>query len=514
MLKTIRILLAVLSLLAVTLLFLDFTGTAQSLWPWMAKIQFFPALLSVNILAIVGLIAATLLLGRVYCSVICPMGIFQDVVSWIHGRTMGKKKRRVRFRYTPGKCVRHIVLGVFLVLVAIGLFGGLAMAIAGLVEPYSAYGRIAQQIFAPAYDGANNLLADWSASRPDNYMFYKVAYVVSIPLLIVAIITLGVVGVMAWRGGRDYCNTICPVGTLLGYLSRYSLLKPVIDTSKCVKCGLCGRGCKAKCIDTKAHKIDYSRCVACMDCISICNDGAISYTWRRPKGEAAESGRRPTSTKEARELASRRGFMLASGLVVASVAFEGMAKTDGGFTPLKAKKTHERQVPVVPAGAQGLKHLRQHCTGCQLCVQSCPSKILKPTLGLDGFMQPHLDFTLGFCPTDCVVCSSVCPVGAFHVVDEVQKSSIKVGRAQVNLAACLSASEGVKCGSCASHCPAGAIMMVEAEEGNGRLMPIVNDALCIGCGACEYHCPVGTLACQEAESSAIYVEGLERHRMI
>lgn len=92
----------------------------------------------------------------------------------------------------------------------------------------------------------------------------------------VAVGTVIVLFILAWRGGRTYCNTICPVGTVLGFLSRYSYFKPVIDTSKCNGCGLCARNCKSSCINPKAHEIDYSRCVACMDCLGKCRQGAIN----------------------------------------------------------------------------------------------------------------------------------------------------------------------------------------------------------------------------------------------
>ena len=98
----------------------------------------------------------------------------------------------------------------------------------------------------------------------------------SLSTFIIAAITFIVLFILAWRGGRTYCNTICPVGTVLGFLSKYSLFKPVIDTTKCNGCGLCARNCKASCINSKAHEIDYSRCVACMDCLDKCKQGAIT----------------------------------------------------------------------------------------------------------------------------------------------------------------------------------------------------------------------------------------------
>ncbi|MCM1451525.1 MAG: 4Fe-4S binding protein [Clostridium sp.] len=505
MLKSIRTIIAIISLAAVTLLFLDFTGTAQKLWPWMAKIQFMPALLSLNAAALLALLLGTLMLGRVYCSVICPLGILQDTVNWLRGRVGNKRKRKNRFRYVPAKTkTRLAVLGVFTVLVIIGLTNVLAASIAGLIEPYSAYGRIASQMFAPAYDWINNLLASWSESQIDNYAFYRVAISVSAPLLAVAIITFIAVATMSWRGGRDYCNTICPVGTILGYLSKYSLLKPVINTEKCINCGKCMRNCKAQCINSKAHDIDYSRCVACMDCISVCQEGAISYTARRTRPQAVAA---PITADR-----SRRGFIIA-GALLSGTALSAKI-TDGGLTALKDKKPAQRATRIAPPGAKSLSHLSGKCTACQLCIQACPNNVLKPTLSIEGFMQPHLDFTDGYCTPECTVCSSVCPVGAILPIDEAEKSSTKIGTAVVDPQICISATEGVQCGSCAKHCPAAAITMVEVNADSELLRPAVDEEACIGCGSCEFHCPAGTVDGMASEASAIHVEGILRHREI
>ena len=510
MLKKIRILLALLSFLAVTLLFIDFTGTARHLWPWMAKAQLMPAILAGNILAVIAIIIGTLLFGRLYCSIICPLGIFQDIVNRLRGYIGNKKSRMNRFAYHKARTkVRLSVFTVFVILLITGMFYLLSASIAGLIEPYSAYGRIATGIFAPIYDGANNLLAAWSESQEDNYMFYRVSAAVSAPLLVISIITLIAMLIFAWRGGRDYCNTICPVGTLLGFISKYSIFKPVIDTEKCINCGKCARNCKSSCIDSKSHTFDYSRCVACMDCINQCSKDAIKYTCRR--NPIAQNDYSDTVD------AGRRGFVTGTGFIIGAFGIDAIAKTtDGGLTALKDKKPAKRTTRIVPPGAVSIRNLQSQCTACQLCIQSCPSHLLKPSFTLDGFMQPLMDFTDGYCYPDCTVCSEICPAGAIKPIDKALKSSIKIGTAVVNLDICVSASESKTCGNCANRCPAGAIIMVPKIEGdrNSPLIPTVNEAICIGCGSCEYHCPVGTVEEMVSTQSAIHVEGLSNHREI
>ena len=224
MLRTIRLTAAIVCFTLITLLFLDFTGTLHTWFGWLAKIQFLPALLALNIGVVLFLVVLTFLFGRIYCSVICPLGVFQDIVSWVSG-----KQKKNRFRYSPAmKWLRYGVLGVFIIMMVAGL-----NSLAILLAPYSAYGRIASSLFAPVWQWGNNLLA-YFAERMDSYAFYEVdVWMKSLSILIIAVVTLIVLFILAWRNGRTYCNTICPVGTVLGFISKYAIFKPVIDTSKC-----------------------------------------------------------------------------------------------------------------------------------------------------------------------------------------------------------------------------------------------------------------------------------------
>lgn len=254
MLKRIRIIVAPVFFTAVTLLFLDFTGTLHRWLGWLAEVQFLPALLALNAGVIVTLVALTLVFGRIYCSVICPLGVFQDMVSWV----AGKRKKR-RFSYSPAiSWLRYAVLTAFVIAFVTGVGSFVA-----LLDPYSAYGRIASNLFAPFYKWGNNFIA-YFAERMDSYAFYSTEVLLKGWLTFgIAIATLATLTVLAWRNGRTYCNSICPVGTVLGFISRFSLLKPVIDAEKCNGCRNCARNCKASCINEKEHKIDYSRCILC-----------------------------------------------------------------------------------------------------------------------------------------------------------------------------------------------------------------------------------------------------------
>lgn len=515
MLKALRVIFAIVCVTAVTLLFVDFTGFAADHWSWLAKIQFVPALLSLNLIVIAALVVLTLVFGRLYCSVICPLGVFQDFVNWFHNHFGGKRAKRInRFRYhAPYKKLRLTFLTLFVVMIAVGIVGlsSAAFAVAGLIEPYSAYGRIATQLFAPVFDAGNNVLADMTAAS-DNYYFYHVVPRFAWPVFIVAALTFIVVVAFSWTAGRNYCNIVCPVGTVLGYLSKYSLLKPVIDKSKCNGCRKCERNCKASCIDGHNHTIDYTRCVTCLDCIGNCSQHAISY---RPASREKAADDKTEVKRSAQTDTGRRSFIITGAVLAGGLAARAAVKGDGGLAPVKNKKRPDRETQVVPPGAISISHLNARCTSCQLCINSCPEEVLKPSTDIESFMHPVSYYTDGWCRPDCTTCGDVCPAGAIVSLDAAEKSSTKIGTAKVDLETCISASAGQQCGNCERHCPAGAITMAPVSDTPGaHLRPVVDEAACIGCGACEYHCPVGTAGIIRADRSAIHVEGVDVHRLI
>lgn len=496
MLKKSRQVIAFIFFAAITLLFLDFTGSLHSWLGWMAKIQFLPAVLSLNFAIVAALAVATLIFGRIYCSVICPLGVMQDIFAHF-----GLKSKNNRYGYSPAKNIlRYTVLAIFVAAIAAGI-----SSVVALLAPYSAYGRIAANLFSPLWIGANNLLA-YIAERVDSYAFYSAPlWIKGIGTLAVSAATFVIIGILAWRNGRTYCNTICPVGTVLGFLSRFSLLKPVINTEKCVDCGLCARNCKSACIDSKNHKIDYSRCVTCMNCIESCKKGAITYSMRKKcsaapvqEGAAGDNG------------LSRRSFLSATGLLAAAtIAKSEEKKMQAGLAAIEEKTVPNRETRIVPPGSQSLRNMAAHCTSCQLCVSVCPNEVLRPSEKLATFMQPEMSYEKGYCRPECTRCSEVCPTGAIRLITREDKSATQIGHAVVIKENCVTITDGVSCGNCERHCPVGAIKMIasDPQQKSSPKIPTVNLEKCIGCGACEHLCPARPV-------SAIYVEGHNTHRTI
>lgn len=499
MLRKIRTTAAIIFWFLITAMLLDFTGTLHHWLGWTAKVQFLPALLAMNAVVVIALIVLTLLLGRVYCSVICPLGVFQDIASNLSARRNGKKRR---FKYTaPLVALRFGVLAAFIIALVAGF-----TAIASLIAPYSAYARMTVTIGQPAAIWINNLLASVT-EHYDSYAIYgREVWLRSGVTLAVAVVTFLLIGLLAWRNGRIWCNSICPVGTILGFLSRWSYLRPVIDTTKCIDCGACARGCKSSCIDVKNHRIDLSRCVVCMDCIDNCSQGAISYTTKGGRTISREEGNGNTTEPDM----ARRSFMLIGASAVGTAILHGAGKTvDGGVAEILDKENPERTTRLVPPGAVGTKHFAQHCTACQLCVSECPNQVLRPSLRIENFMQPEMQYDRGYCRPECNACAEVCPAGAIRPIPWEEKSSIQIGHAVWSAKNCVVLTDDVDCGNCGRHCPTGAIIMVPSDPSNpeSRKIPAVDETRCIGCGACENLCPARPF-------SAIHVEGHEMHRVI
>ena len=491
MLKKIRTILAVVFFALITLLFLDFTGTLHQWLGWLAKIQFLPAVMALNVIVVVVLVVLTLIFGRIYCSVICPLGVFQDILARI-------RRKKNKYSYSKEvKWLRYPVLVLFIIAAVVGV-GSLFQ----LLAPYSSYGRIATMIFQPLWMFGNNVLAA-IAERADSYAFYSVdVWMKSMPVFVIALATLVVLLVLAWRGGRTYCNTICPVGTILSFFARFSWLKIRFDEDKCKNCSLCSKNCKAACIDYKTHSVDYSRCVVCGNCIEKCKFGALKYTG--PSGSSRKAGSSDSID------ASKRSFLVASALVsTAALAQKKEKLMDGGLAEIEDKVASERQTPLTPPGSLSYDNLSKRCTGCQLCVSECPNDVLRPSTDLMHLMLPVMSYERGFCRPECTRCSDVCPAGAIKPLDDVEKSSIQIGHAVFIKKNCVAVTDGVECGNCARHCPSGAIEMVMLDENDEESpsVPAINEAACIGCGACEYVCPARPF-------SAIYVEGHEVHKKI
>lgn len=505
-------------------------------------IQFVPALLSLAAgtlgvaLPLIILLLLTLIFGRVYCSFLCPTGILQDIIGRL-ARPFTRRTSRTRTNpHSPsagshssganagsststgistsagsstsssnstsagssnsacssnnaGYRKPHSILR-YIILIATGLLFALGLAWPlTLLDPYSLFGKIASQFFGSIEIFLNNALANiFPNSIP--YLKYTSIATVSFIYGTIALVTLIL---FSAAHGRLYCNTICPVGTLLGLIGSKSLFQIRIDSNACKHCNACAKNCKSNCIDIKGQKVDTERCVVCFNCLQHCKFGALHYSLRRPAASTS-AGSTPSGKIDKGLRTTLAGL---AGLGTAILAHKG---TGSRFIPIKEyREKHlpenlraSQELGIMPPGAGTLEHFKQNCTGCYACVAACPGDVIKPATfeyGPDGILLPTLKYNGHFCGYECNACSSDCPSGALSPLTLKEKKRTAIGKAIYMAGKCIVFQAGTDCGACDEHCPTKAITMVPVPGKSFLYYPKLNRDLCIGCGGCEYICP-------------------------
>ena len=367
---------------------------------------------------LLGLFLLTFLFGRFYCSTLCPLGILQEFLMFVFRRKNSLKKN-LPYKYF----IAALVLGF--------LIGGTAFWVR-LIDPYT--------LFGSAMSGA-----------------------------LYGFVVLFLIAVLVWFKGRWFCSNLCPVGTLLGLISKFAVNKIYIDADKCVSCGVCASKCPTGSIDYKQKTVDNETCVKCLNCLGKCPKSAISFGMHKNKNV-------PFSQ-------SRRKFLIGGAAVgVLLLAAKGSV--------LLAKSAVEKfKKVIIPAGAKNLDDFANRCLNCNLCVQNCPMKIIKKADG--DYPVVHIDYTDGFCDYDCHRCSEVCPSGAIERISLAEKRKTQIGVALVDESKC------IKCSLCVMKCPR---QIIKREDGG---YPQISADECIGCGACQNACPVDAIAVVPVEKQKV-----------
>ncbi len=270
-----RQIIAALVLFFITFYIVELTGLLPKSWQpdFLIKIQLIPALLSGSVLIVIGLVVFTLITGRLYCSVICPLGILQDLFMRLSKKLSRKHKRKELYQ-KPKNILRYSILAISIIFL---IFGSSYIVL--LLDPYSIFGRFVSVFLSPIITMINNGLA-YIGSLSGSYFFnHQEIHWGNFSIVASSMITLGIILYLNIKHERLWCNSLCPVGTFLGFISRFSRFKIQIDNSKCISCNACSRVCKSHCINEKDnYKIDYSRCISCFNCIDSCHSKAISYS--------------------------------------------------------------------------------------------------------------------------------------------------------------------------------------------------------------------------------------------
>lgn len=516
LLKPLRVGLALSFLVATVWLFLDWQSTTPPAAVDAALyLQFTPSLVRFAYAAgwaaagFLAVLALTLLFGRVFCSTVCPLGTLQDLIIRLARRPQRRGRRPFHYQH-PHRLLRY---GLLLAVAATAI-GGSGLLL-GQLDPFSHFGRILALLVRPLVIAGNNLtgrafetLGSYAVA-PVELMFAPWQAVLG-PILLLTLLLW-----MAGRHGRLFCNSLCPVGALLGMVSRFAVLRIGIDRERCTLCASCALHCKAGCIHIKDQRIDFERCVACFDCVAACPESGIGYRpfWKERRGgdqpvRRPKPPRRPEGERTLQDSrASRRGFLLRGTACLLGLA--GVIANAKQW-PKNKRPTlipFVREHPVTPPGAGSTARFNDRCTACQLCVSACPTQVLQPSLlayGMSGFLQPHMAYEVNYCTYECTRCGQVCPTDAIRPLPLAEKKRAKIGEVHFIKDNCIVVTEKTACGACAEHCPTQAVHMV-AYQGD-LTIPDLETAVCIGCGACEHACPVRPYR-------AIYVEGEPVHQV-
>jgi len=452
---------------------------------WLASHE----LRTVPVLALTTVVV-TILMGRVFCGWICPLGVVHNAATWFRAK-MRWNKRPPRDAWSPWQRAKYYLLAGLL---AMALFGG---HWAGVFDPMPLLFRATATVL---YPGAQYAIEDASTAVYQSDPHLGPLHLTSatepvygfmrdhvfkakrqtyrgtdlIFLLFVAIVLLNL-----YRS-RFWCRYVCPLGGLLGLCAQRPILR-LKSHGNCTECGLCAQQCPAAASPEKPGAWRAAECFGCWNCVAACNRGALGFTGSPPW---------PAPSKAKLDLSRRALLSAGAGGVGGLVMFRLSPQAQGiSYNPELIR----------PPGARNERAFLQRCLKCGLCMKACPTNGLHPTgleAGLEGIWTPMMVPRAGYCEYNCNLCGQVCPTGAIQELALEEKKKVRMGLAVFDTTRCLPYAFNRECLVCEEHCPlpkkAIYFLPAEVRQRDGSIItlkqPHVDPDLCTGCCICEHVC--------------------------
>ncbi len=442
------------------------------------------------------LLLSVLIVGRVYCSYICPVGFLQDLIRNLSIKINSKLSRITKDLNSnltinsksnfPNNDASIVIRKIILFFCLTMIF--LKSSLYGYFDHFANYIRLIG-IF--------------------NLSFLTLPLYLAIIFLFLLFLSI--------RYPRWFCQVICPTGTLFSFLQKYSRLKITISET-CNNCPVCSNECPVLCINH--GNIDHQHCIQCFECLNTCPQEEVSLHLALPKFKKKSTPlvsdkivsekktdslplageKKPTIVVVDSNINKRNFFRLITS------ASTGIAAGATSKKYLFKDYQKDSLQTVLPPSANSAEQFFKLCTFCSQCISVCPTNVLIPS-GLENgphnLSKPAMNYNQSYCSYECNVCLSVCPTKALTYYPLEYKKQIKIGTAELNEDTCIPYVDKKECGACAEHCPTGAITSQEKDQ---ILVPIFDERYCIGCGNCQCVCPVEPIR-------AIIVKPEERHKI-
>jgi len=410
------------------------------------------------------LIVVTLVFGRFFCGWICPFGAMHHALGWL----FRPRKTSARIKANLPRGAYKLKYLILVAMLGMALLGSTQI---GLLDPIAFSWRAFATAIAPALD--NSAMGLYQGQRHFHFS------------TLISLLFLSALALNAWIP-RLYCRLLCPLGALLGLLSKFALFRLVRTPSLCTDCTLCGADCQGAA--EPQGKLQVNECMLCLNCLGACPNSGMQYKLLPS----------PDLTSDHIDLGRRR-LVTATAIGVAAVP---LARASDGVAP----RPHPMRIR--PPGALPEPDFLARCIKCGACMKVCPTAALQPALheaGLEGLWSPILVPRIGYCEQLCTLCGEVCPTGAIHQLTLTEKlkqpphdEPVHIGTAFFDRGRCLPWSMDTQCIVCEEVCPTSPkaiyykLETVTLRDGSTRELkrPYVDPKLCWGCGICETRCPV------------------------